>query len=66
MDGLDSSIAWNSGKSLAAELRPGLLVFLERINFHPPFEDGDAVDGVAGVDQFLRSVNEARLTVAAS
>src|SRR6476620_12607649 len=50
---------------LVADLGPGLLVFLERINFHPTLENRHGVDAVSLIDQFLDQVGKGRLADAA-
>ena len=44
---------------------PGFLIFLERIDFHPAFENRHRIDPVPSIDQFLDEVGEARLAEAA-
>src|SRR5579884_2909544 len=61
-NGLGFNTKWIKRKkwtgALLPDLRPGFLVLLEGIHFHPTLEDGNAIDRVAGVDEFLNQVGE--------
>src|SRR5581483_1064299 len=61
-NGLGFKTKWIKRKkwtgALLPDLRPGFLVLLEGIHFHPTLEDGNAIDRVAGVDEFLNQVGE--------
>jgi hypothetical protein len=51
--------------NLASDLRPRLLILFEGVDFHPPLEGRDAMDGKAAIDQFLNHVGERGLRQAA-
>ena len=44
--------------TLLSQASPGFLVFLERIDLHPAFIDGDGLDGDPGIDQFLNKIGQ--------
>ena len=45
-------------EGLLPQAGPGFLIFLEGIDFHPPFVDRHGLDGHSGIDEFLHEIRQ--------